>query len=372
LRREVAPVLVLVRPQRELVADVVGAARDPGVFRTLRAALRARPQPEAEHRNQLGPLGRRQQGVASHHKCRRAIHVRRRGFGHRPVHPTGTSRPPRGGTLHRNVDAHGALGSRCRPARRAGGRAGHRVDRGAAGTRGGEGGQERVLGAAVAHLDPAEARPALHLLARRHALSLRVEDLVPVLRVDLRKYRSRETGALEVGPELVDELIAMEEFVAGEVDRILNTAPAAGTVTLQAAVNQREFEDAYPDARSLRDLVPYPMSLQHVAAGRAAAELSRRGRDVEVHRGDRRGDLTVRRLAAGLLKDETARLLGIDEKRYAKFERAAAAPPAGLVAELQAVDDFVTTSAGQLEVTETAGVSIVILIDDQAEFERAY
>ena len=61
------------------------------------------------------------------------------------------------------------------------------------------------------------------LLARRNALSLRVEDLVPVLRVDLRKYRSRETGALEVGPDLVDELIAMEEFVAGEVDKHART-----------------------------------------------------------------------------------------------------------------------------------------------------
>ena len=210
------------------------------------------------------------------------------------------------------------------------------------------------------------------LLARRNALSLRVEDLVPVLRVDLRKYRSRETGALEVGPELVDELIAMEEFVAGEADKLLAAAPATGTVVLQAAVDQGEFEDAYPDARTLRDLVAYPMSLQHVAVGRAAAELSRRGRDVEVHRGDRRADLTVRRLAAGLLKDETARLLGIDEKRYAKFERSAAAPPAGLVTELQAVDDFITTSAGQLDVTEAAGVSVVVMIDDQAEFERAY
>ena len=56
------------------------------------------------------------------------------------------------------------------------------------------------------------------LLARRNALSLRVEDLVPVLCVDLRKYRSRETRALEVGPDLVDELIAMEEFVADEAD----------------------------------------------------------------------------------------------------------------------------------------------------------
>lgn len=210
------------------------------------------------------------------------------------------------------------------------------------------------------------------LLARRNALSLRVEDLVPVLRVDLRKYRSRETGALEVGPELVDELIAMEDFVADEVAKRLAAAPASGVVKLQASLDQDDFETDYPDARTLRDLVPYPVSLQHVVVGRAAAELTRRGLDVEVHRGDRRADLTVRRLAAGLLKDETARLLGLDEKKYAKFERSTTAPPAGLVAELQAVEDFITTSAGQLAVTEAAGVSVVTMIDDQAEFERAY
>ncbi len=210
------------------------------------------------------------------------------------------------------------------------------------------------------------------LLARRNALSLQVEDLVPVLRVDLRKYRSRETGALEVGPDLVDELIAMEEFVASEADKLLAAAPAEGTVVLQAVVDQGGFETAYPDARTLRDLVPYPMSLQHVAVGRAAAELSRRGRDVDVHRGDRRADLTVRRLAAGLLKDETARLLGLDEKKYAKFERSTTAPPAGLVTELQAIEDFITASADQLDVTEVAGVTVVVMIDDQAEFERAY
>lgn len=210
------------------------------------------------------------------------------------------------------------------------------------------------------------------LLARRNALGLQVEDLVPVLRVDVRKYRSRETGALDVGPELVDELIAMEEFVAGEADRLVVTAPAAGTVILRAAVDQAGFENAYPGARTKRDLVPYPMSLQHVAVGRAAAALSRQGRDVEVHRGDRRADLTVRRLAAGLLKDETARLLGIEGKKYAKFERSAGAPPAGLVAELQAIDDFIDTSAASLEVTDVDGVKVVLMIDDQAAFARAY
>lgn len=232
-----------------------------------------------------------------------------------------------------------------------------------------------VLPAAVRDQeDDIDEQPYLwsDLLARRNALSLQVEDLVPVLRVDLRKYRSRETGALEVGPDLVDELIAMEEFVASEANKLLDAAPAEGTVVLQAVVDQGEFETAYPDARTLRDLVPYPMSLQHVAVGRAAAELTRRGRDVDVHRGDRRADLTVRRLAAGLLKDETARLLGLDEKKYAKFERSTTAPPAGLVTELQAVEDFITTSADHLEVTEAAGVSVVMMIDDQDSFERAY
>ena len=210
------------------------------------------------------------------------------------------------------------------------------------------------------------------LLARRNALSLRVEDLVPVLRVDLRKYRSRETGALEVGPELVDELIAMEDYVADEMNRMLTAAPASGVVQLQASVDQDDFETSYPDARTLRDLIPYPVSLQHVAVGRAAAELTRRGLDVEVHRGDRRADLTVRRLAAGLLKDETARLLGLDEKKYAKFERSTTAPPAGLLAELQAIEDFITASVSQLVVTEAAGISMVTIVDDQAEFERVY
>ena len=51
------------------------------------------------------------------------------------------------------------------------------------------------------------------LLARRNALSLRVEDLVPVLRVDMSKYRSRETGALVVGPYLVDFLWPAESRV---------------------------------------------------------------------------------------------------------------------------------------------------------------
>lgn len=209
------------------------------------------------------------------------------------------------------------------------------------------------------------------LLARRNALGLRVEEIVPVLRVSEVLYKLRETGELKVD-ELVDELILMGHFVAGETNKMLAAAPASGAVELHACVDQDDFEAAHPDARTLRDLVAYPVSLQHVAVGRAAAELTRRGLDVEVHRGDRRADLTVRRLAAGLLKEETARLLGLDGKKYAKFERSTTAPPAGLVKELQAVEDFITTSASQLDVIEEAGVSMVTMIDDQAEFERAY
>ena len=49
---------------------------------------------------------------------------------------------------------------------RAGGRARHRVDRVAAAARSGEGGREGLLGAALADLDPAEARPARTPTAR--------------------------------------------------------------------------------------------------------------------------------------------------------------------------------------------------------------
>ncbi|MCH9731944.1 MAG: helix-turn-helix domain-containing protein [Actinomycetia bacterium] len=209
------------------------------------------------------------------------------------------------------------------------------------------------------------------LLARRNALGLRVEDIVPALRVDKGKYHSRETGSLKVSKHLVDELIAMEEFVASQTEQLLAAAPAEGIAVLHAVTDQGAFESAYPDARTLRDLVAYPVALQYVAVGRAAAELSRRGRDVEVRRGDRRADLVVRRLATGLLKDETARLLGVSGAHYAKFERGTSAPPAGLLAELQAIDDFIATTAADLEVTEANDVSVVMVPDDDG-FERAY
>lgn len=211
------------------------------------------------------------------------------------------------------------------------------------------------------------------LIARRNALGMRVEDLVPVLRVDRGKYFSRETGSLDVGKYLVDELIAMEEFVAEEAARLLSAAPPHGTVVLEAVVDQSTFEANYPDARTLRDRIAYPVALQYVAVGRAAAELSRRGRDVEVLRGNRRADLLVRRLATGLLKEETARLLGVNPTHYAKFERSPTAPPAGLIDELQAIDDFITTTAAGLDVTDLDGVRVVMINDDdQDAFVRAY
>lgn len=217
------------------------------------------------------------------------------------------------------------------------------------------------------------------LLAHRNALGLQTEELVPVLQVHYAAYRDRESGYYDlpqglrhVAPDLMLELFAMEEFVADEVNRLITDAPADGEVRLHAVVDQAEFENTYPEARTLRDKRPYPMSLQHVAVGRVAGELSRRGLDVEVHRGDRRGDLITRRLAVGLLKDETARLLGIDEKKYAKFERSAGPPPAGLVAELQAIDDFIDASARDIEVVDADGISVVVILDERAEFEAAY
>jgi transcriptional regulator with XRE-family HTH domain len=225
-------------------------------------------------------------------------------------------------------------------------------------------GQERVID------DP----PYLwsDLLARRNALALRREDLAPILRVDESKYRARETGTLPVGPYLVEELLAMEDFVARQASAVVAAAASAGTVVLNAITDQDEFNLVYPDARTLRDDVPYPLILQRVAVGRAAAELTRRRRDVEVYTGDRRADLTVRRLAAGLEKNETADLLGVEKKHYYTWERGAKTPSPGLLAELQAIDDFITASAAKLDITDVDGVSTILMIDDQSEFELTY
>lgn len=209
------------------------------------------------------------------------------------------------------------------------------------------------------------------LLARRNALGLRTEELAPVLDVDYHRYRERDKGALPVGPYIVGELIQMERFVA-QVEADLIGDSGDGAVVLEAVVDQSTFEDAYPDARTRRDQNPYPMALQHVAVGRAAFELTRQGRDVEVHWGGRRADLKVRRLAAGLLKEETAQMLGIASRKYARLESTTVAPPAGLLAELQAIDDFIVDSAAALEVINENGIAFVTMIDDPAQFARTY
>ena len=70
----------------------------------------------------------------------------------------------------------------------------------------------------------------------------------------------------------------MEEFVREETDAPLASVPAAAVaVTLQAVIDQGDFEQRYPDEKTLRDGRPYPTLLHDVAVGRAAAELTRRG-----------------------------------------------------------------------------------------------
>jgi hypothetical protein len=225
---------------------------------------------------------------------------------------------------------------------------------------------------------PVEPGPVLpyqrwDLTARRAALGLQPEQLAPVLQIGLTKYRSRETGSLPAPPGLVKELIAMEDFVAEQTAKLLDEAPAAGTVSLQALAEQDEFTATYPDARTLRGGIAYPLTLQHVAVGRAAGELSRRGRDVEVHRGSRRADLAVRRLATGQLKKNlTAIMLRVEEKSYYSMERGSKPARPRLLAELQAIDDFINTTAAQLAVTEIDHVGVVYMIDDQQRFEQAY
>lgn len=211
------------------------------------------------------------------------------------------------------------------------------------------------------------------LLARRAALGLSPEEVAGLLRVDASKYRSRETGARSVGPHLVEELIAMEEFVDAELQMLIEGASAEGVIVLDAVADQTALVGTIGlDARTLRHGALYPAVLQHVAVGRAAGELTRRGRQVEVRRGSRRGDLAARRIAVGLGKNEAAALLGMREKSYYNVERGTKAPPAGLLAELQAIDDFITATAGELEVRSAGGVKVVTMIDDQDQFEQAY
>lgn len=212
------------------------------------------------------------------------------------------------------------------------------------------------------------------LQARRTALGLQREDLAPLLNVDVERYWDRESGDRSAGRYSAKALIAMETFVAEQSAVLIDTAlpDDNARIVLGAVVDQDEFDGAFPRARVRHTGASYPFTLQHVAAGRAAAELGRRGFAVEVFRADRRADLVVRRLAVGLLKAMAGNLFGVEKKHYAAAERGVKPPPAGLLAELQAIDDFISLTAGQLDVIEAAGVSTVLMLGGQEQFERHY
>ena len=109
-------------------------------FERCADTLPARPEPEAEHRGRLRPVGCRSPDLAGDHVGRRAVHVQRSGVGRRTLHPAGAAGPleeePFSGTvMHTASWDHSVDLRRC-----AGGGAGYRVDRVAAGARGRQGG----------------------------------------------------------------------------------------------------------------------------------------------------------------------------------------------------------------------------------------
>lgn len=235
------------------------------------------------------------------------------------------------------------------------------------------------------------------LKARRNALSLWPEGLAPILGVDFARYLTYEYGRPQDVPQVyrgqwdamqailaehgnmdsvpadfIDDLADMEAFVADEAETLIETAPEAGTVTLRAVADQETFTADYPAACTRLLEQPYPVTLQYVAVGRAAAELRRRGRDVEVYRGERSFDLPAGRFAVGFGKSETAFLFGINEKTYYKMERGTRRPQPVSMGELQRVDDFITELAGKLEVSREGGVNVICVLDDQDAFETAY
>lgn len=214
------------------------------------------------------------------------------------------------------------------------------------------------------------------LKARRNALGLWPEDLAPLFGFDLTRYRTYESGGRDLMRDnrgLVDELITMEAFVGEEADRLIEGAPTEGTVVLQAVADQETFNIRYPDARNTRRRQnAYPVTLHYVAVGRAAAELRRRGRAVEVYRGERHFDLAAARSAVGLGKTEMAHLLGLNVKSYFKTERGADPPRQVTLNELQGLDDFIVDTAGGFEVSVDNGVGVITVVQEQVEFEKLY
>lgn len=220
------------------------------------------------------------------------------------------------------------------------------------------------------------------LRACRYALGLRLEVVAELLGIRQDKYLEREQSRVwrSVGLWLVDELQAMEEFVEGLAAQAISAVVAddapdpatSETVALEVLASQEQFTSAFPDASTLRDGTPYPVDLQYVAIGRAAAELSRRGYTVEVYRGDRRVDLMVRRLAVGLGTNEAARLFGSTLNKYVTRESGKSAPPAGMLAELKAIESFIAQTAENLPVEHFDSYDTVPLFDDQALFRRVF
>lgn len=214
------------------------------------------------------------------------------------------------------------------------------------------------------------------LKARRNALGLWPEDLAPLFGFDLTRYRTYESGGRDLMRDnrgLVDELITMEAFVGEEADRLIEGAPTEGTVVLQAVADQETFNIRYPDARNTRrSQNAYPVTLHYVAVGRAAAELRRRGRAVEVYRGERHFDLAAARSAVGLGKTEMAHLLGLNVKSYFKTERGADPPRQVTLNELQGLDDFIVDTAGGFEVSVDNGVGVITVVQEQVSFEKLY
>ena len=133
VRRQVAPVLLLVRPEPGVVAPVRPPAGDQGVPGRVRRAVRAPATPAARHRGPRRPLERRRRGLAAHRgRRRRGRRGRRRGQRARDVRRAGRSRNPRPRSLHRDDLPLRPLGRRARPHGRRGGGDRERGQRGAA------------------------------------------------------------------------------------------------------------------------------------------------------------------------------------------------------------------------------------------------
>lgn len=208
------------------------------------------------------------------------------------------------------------------------------------------------------------------LVARRSSLGLTREEVASTLGVDLSRYRSRETGAQAVGHHLMDELIAMEAFVASITQAHITTGREAPRITVSA--DQAAFEGRYPRARTGWKDTPYPVTLEYTAAGRAAAALRREGIATDIHRAGRAADVLCRRLATGLVRPNAVELMRISKKHYQEIERGTRHNPRAVVEELQNLDDFLTTAAEALEPLSPGPPVVLPLIDDQQEFEARY